>query len=195
MRNSTRNSLVFSNRYTASIAILGNHQSAAVRRVFPLSFKQVSCALLVIFAFFAARAHADAAPSFSMPSTKSTVSLAGLKGKVVYLDFWASWCSPCKKSFPWMKQMQEKYGDKGLVIVAANMDKERGKADEFIAKSKPNFMIAFDPEGEVAEKYQLVGMPSSYLIDRNGELKFSHAGFREEDMEKLETQIRNLLLK
>ena len=156
---------------------------------------QVMCALLALFVLFSTRAHAEAAPAFTLPTTKEKLSLASLKGKVVYLDFWASWCSPCKKSFPWMKKMQEKYGDQGLVIVAANMDQKREKADEFIASSKPNFLIAFDPEGAVAEKYQLVGMPTSYLIDRKGELHSSHAGFREEDMEKLEKHIRDLLMK
>jgi len=94
-----------------------------------------------------------------------------------------------------MKKMQAKYKDQGFVIVAANMDSQKEKADEFLAQSQPNFTIGFDPEGNVAEKYQVVGMPSSYLIDRNGELVFSHAGFREDDMEKLESHIRELLLK
>jgi len=158
-------------------------------------FRKLSALFLLVGVIFAVQVQADPAPSFTMDTDKSKISLADLKGKVVYLDFWASWCSPCMKSFPWMKTMQDKYGDKGFVILAANMDKNREKADEFLAKSKPNFMIAFDPDGEVAEKYQLVGMPSSYLIDRNGELVFSHAGFKEEDMEKIEARIRDTLTK
>jgi len=156
---------------------------------------QIMCMVFALLLIFTPGIHAAPAPSFSMPTTKTPVSLAGLKGKVVYLDFWASWCSPCKKSFPWMKKMQEKYADQGLVIIAANMDQKRSKADEFIVQSQPNFLIAFDPDGTVAEQYQLVGMPSSYLIDRNGELKYSHAGFKEADMEILESQIRELLIK
>lgn len=151
--------------------------------------------LLAWSSVFATHAHAEAAPSFSMPTTKAPVSLASMKGKVVYLDFWASWCTPCKKSFPWMKKIQAKYRDQGLVIIAANMDSNREKADDFIQQSKPNFTIAFDPDGKVAEQYQLVGMPSSYLIDKNGQLIGHHTGFKEEDVAKLEQQIRSLLTK
>jgi len=150
-------------------------------------------ALLAGAMLFVTRAHAEAAPAFSMPTTKAPVNLSALKGKVVYLDFWASWCTPCKKSFPWMKKIQAKYRDQGLVIIAANMDSNREKADAFIKQSSPNFTIAFDPDGKVAEQYQLVGMPSSYLIDKNGQLVGHHTGFREDDVENLEKQIRQLL--
>lgn len=152
-------------------------------------------AAFLLLAMASHGAFADPAPDFNLPTTDAKVSLASLKGKVVYLDFWASWCTPCKKSFPWMQKMQDKYRDQGLVIVATNMDRKREKAESFLKDSKTNFVIAFDPEGSTAEKYQLVGMPSSYLIDRNGQLVFSHAGFRESDIDKLETVIRKQLLK
>lgn len=143
--------------------------------------------------FFSNPLLADTAPAFDLPTTTSNISLNKLAGKVVYLDFWASWCTPCRKSFPWMQEMQAKYKDKGLVIVAVNLDKSKEKADEFIKEFDNNFIIAFDPEGSIAEKYKVMGMPSSYLIDASGQLRSSHIGFRESDTDKLENAIRNLL--
>ena len=119
--------------------------------------------------------------------------LSDLHGKVVYLDFWASWCVPCKKSFPWFNEIQERYKNQGLVIVAVNMDQEREDVEKFLAKYPADFVIAYDPNGEVATKYNVVGMPSSYLINRNGELSLTHLGFREKDKDPLQSAIEKLL--
>ena len=133
------------------------------------------------------------APTFELPADENTISLNQLQGSVVYLDFWASWCTPCRKSFPWMNKIQSKYKDKGLVVVAVNLDKSKSKADDFLKEFDRNFIVAFDPEGKTAESYKVMGMPSSYLIDRKGQLHLSHIGFRESDTEKLESKIRELL--
>ena len=82
-----------------------------------------TAALLYVAASFAMTAAADAAPDFKLPSAKGMVELSKLKGKVVYLDFWASWCAPCRKSFPWMNDLHKKYKDQGLEVVAVNSDK------------------------------------------------------------------------
>jgi len=90
--------------------------------------------------------------------------------------------------------MQSKYKDKGLVVVAVNLDKSKDKADEFLKDFNYNFVIAYDPEGKSAESYKVMGsMPSSYVVDRNGQLRASHIGFRESDTDKLEITIRELL--
>ncbi len=135
----------------------------------------------------------QAAPDFSLAGIDSQVSLAEKKGKVIYLDFWASWCAPCRKSFPWMNQLQARYADQGLEIIAINLDKSREDSQAFLAATHPEFTIAFDPQGETAESYQVMGMPSSYLIDRNGLLLHSHIGFRDKDKAALESQIEELL--
>ncbi len=137
----------------------------------------------------------DAAPDFNLAGIDAQVNLAEQKGKVVYLDFWASWCVPCRKSFPWMNQLQEHYGPQGLEIIAINLDKEREQTDAFLAATAPTFTIAFDPLGQSAENYQVMGMPSSYLIDRNGMLHHSHIGFRDKDKRTLQSQIEELLKK
>ena len=135
----------------------------------------------------------EAAPDFRLDGLDGEVSLADNRGKVVYLDFWASWCAPCRKSFPWMNELKQRFGSRGLKIIAINLDKERKDSKAFLAATQPDFTIAFDPEGKTAEQYDVQGMPSSYLIDRNGMLHHSHIGFRANDIAKMESQIETLL--
>lgn len=136
---------------------------------------------------------AEPAQEFNLPTDTGNVSLTDLKGKVIYLDFWASWCGPCRKSFPWMNDMQAKYKDQGLVVVGVNLDSKKSLAQEFLAKIPAKFTIAYDPEGKVADNYRVQGMPSSYVIDRNGNLQSVHLGFREKDAGKLENEIKHVL--
>jgi len=133
------------------------------------------------------------APPLELPAIDGNVNLAQLEGKVVYLDFWASWCDPCRESFPWMAEMKEKYGAQGLEVVAVNLDKERALADTFLKTMQVNFVVAFDASGESAEKYGLRGMPGSYLIGRDGNIQASHLGFNDKDKVKLEAAIKVLL--
>lgn len=135
------------------------------------------------------------APEIDLPGVDGKVQLDNLKGKVVYLDFWASWCQPCKKSFPWMHDMKKQYADQGFEILAVNLDKERKLADEFLQAADVNFKVAFDETGESASRYKLRGMPSSYLIGRDGKIYASHIGFRDNDRTQLEQAIKNLLTK
>lgn len=135
----------------------------------------------------------DSAPGFILDGMEAPVSLEQQKGKVVYLDFWASWCAPCRQSFPWMNELKQRYGAQGLAIIAVNLDKLRDDSTAFLATTRPEFTIAFDPEGKTAEQYQVEGMPSSYLIDRDGKLHHSHIGFRARDKVSLESRIEKLL--
>jgi cytochrome c biogenesis protein CcmG/thiol:disulfide interchange protein DsbE len=117
------------------------------------------------------------APTFSLPGQSGTVSLDSLRGRVVYVDFWASWCDPCRRSFPWLNALRGRYADRGLTIVAINLDKDRRAADVFLEKFPASFMIAYDPAGKTAEAYRVSAMPSSFLIGPTGELLASSAGF------------------
>lgn len=123
----------------------------------------------------------------------SPLDLANLRGQVVYLDFWASWCGPCRQSFPWMQTMTNAYQGQGLAIVAVNLDRDRVDADKFLDQFKPTFDVRFDPKGESAEFYKIKGMPVSLLIDRHGVTRFTHVGFRPVDAAAYETQLRELL--
>ncbi|MBX2880272.1 MAG: TlpA family protein disulfide reductase [Granulosicoccus sp.] len=109
-------------------------------------------------------------------------------GKVVFIDFWASWCGPCRASFPFMEELQREFGD-DLVIVAINLDENRKDALEFLARFEVSFKIFYDPSAQLAEKYEVKGMPSSYLFDRSGELLGSHIGFRKKDKQQLRSEI------
>lgn len=138
-------------------------------------------------------AGAEPAPDVAWATDRGDLHLAQLRGKVVYLDFWASWCTPCRASFPWMNEVQAQYAAQGLVVLAVNLDKDRAQVERFLEAYPARFTVAYDPAGETAARLQVKGMPSSYLIDRNGELRYSHVGFRERDREVLEARIRELL--
>src|SRR5205807_6899132 len=90
----------------------------------------------------------ERAPSFALPTAAGdSVSLEHMRGRVVYVDFWASWCGPCRRSFPWMNEMQRRYGDRGLTIVGVNVDKRRPEADRFLGQVPASFTIVFDAAG------------------------------------------------
>ena len=111
-------------------------------------------------------------------TAESQFDLTEFKGKVVVLDFWASWCVPCRRSFPWMNGMQEKYGDSGLVIIGVNMDSDAADAESFLQAYPADFKIIKDPNGVLAREYEVIAMPSSYVFDRSGELVTRHLGFK-----------------
>ena len=137
-------------------------------------------------------AHSQEAPALVLQGTHEQVNLENYRGKVVYLDFWASWCDPCRKSFPWMNQMQARYGNNGFKVIAVNLDTSRENADEFLSKIKAKFDIAYDPVGESAEAYKLTVMPSSFLINKQGELVYASKGFNAKEKRAIENKIRRL---
>lgn len=121
------------------------------------------------------------------------LDLEQFRGRVVYLDFWASWCVPCRQSFPWMQTMKNAYEERGLTIITVNLDADRADAARFLAQFQPTFEVRFDPAGALAESYKVKGMPSSVLIDRHGAQRFTHVGFRPVDAAIYEAQLRELL--
>jgi thiol-disulfide isomerase/thioredoxin len=161
------------------------------------SFVMQSLALSVLAATGGARASAQAvggqALGFELAGLKGPVRLADLRGRIVFLDFWASWCTPCRLSFPWMNQMQATYGPQGLQVVAINVDAKRADADRFLAATPVQFAIAFDPAGDTPRAYGIKAMPSSFLIGTDGRVLHTHAGFRDADKADLEQRIRAAL--
>jgi thiol-disulfide isomerase/thioredoxin len=134
------------------------------------------------------------APPFDLPAdSSSTVSLAQLKGKVVYLDFWASWCGPCRQSFPWMNEMHAKYGAKGLVVLAINVDATTADAKKFLSETPAKFEITYDAKGVTPKAFGIRGMPTSYLIDRTGKVLSTHAGFNPAKKSEMEAAIKHAL--
>ena len=134
-----------------------------------------------------------AAPPFDLPGANGAVKLAALKGKLVYVDFWASWCGPCRQSFPWMNEMQARYGARGLQVVGVNLDAQAEDARRFLGETPARFTIAFDPAGATPRAYGIKGMPSSVLVGPDGKVLFQHAGFKEADRAELEKAIQGAL--
>jgi thiol-disulfide isomerase/thioredoxin len=135
------------------------------------------------------------APAFSAHALESdaTVNLATYKGKVVYLDFWASWCGPCQTAMPLLESLRGEFPADQFQILAVNVDQDPEKAKSFLARHKVGYQSVSDPEGHLPSTYGLKTMPTSYIIDRNGVVRYVHAGFRASDVDELRGQIRGLL--
>ena len=134
------------------------------------------------------------APAFEIKGEGGVpVNLAALRGKVVYLDFWASWCGPCRQSFPWMNEIQAKYAARGLHVLAVNLDAKEADARKFLEETPGRFQLAFDAKGVTPRLYGVKGMPTSYLIDREGRVVQEHAGFNASKKDDIEKSIAKLL--
>jgi peroxiredoxin len=136
------------------------------------------------------------APSLEMArlgETSRSISLAALKGSVVYVDFWASWCVPCRLSLPALDALYRKNQARGLVVVGVNKDVSAADAQRFLAKIPVTFPLAADPGDKVARAFDVKAMPSGYLIDRKGSVRQVHRGFTTETATELEREVEALL--
>jgi cytochrome c biogenesis protein CcmG, thiol:disulfide interchange protein DsbE len=134
------------------------------------------------------------APDFSLPGAGNMpTTLASMRGKVVVVDFWASWCGPCLRSLPWLDTMHDRYAAKGLSVIAINLDQKRGDADRFLSRVPLKLPLAFDPAGTTAKTYEVKAMPTSFLIRRDGTIHAIHPGFRDSDAAAREAEIQQLL--
>jgi thiol-disulfide isomerase/thioredoxin len=121
--------------------------------------------------------------------------LPDLHGKVVLVDFFASWCQPCQESFPVMEELYQKYGSKGFVIVAVNLDTKKGDLDKFLKRHPTSFTVVRDADNKLVQQIQIPTMPSSFLLDRHGKVYASHNGFKGEETKKQYTAEIEALLK
>ena len=135
------------------------------------------------------------APDFSAPllSGPGSLSLSAHRGKVVYLDFWASWCPPCLVSLPVLDELRREFPPEHFAVVAVNVDREPNKALAFLSKHPIGYASASDPDGRIPETFGIETMPTSFLIDRNGVVRHVHRGFRRGDEDLLRQRIRALL--
>jgi len=151
-----------------------------------LVFTLVTFVTLVNFAVLPRQA-------FAQDSGSPAFDLGRWRGRVVLLDFWASWCLPCRQSFPWMEEMRAKYGDRGLVVVAVDLDEDPAKAARFLKGSRVGFVDVRDPNGAIARAFGVAVMPSSLLFDRQGRPVYRHEGFRPENAREYEGHLVELL--
>jgi cytochrome c biogenesis protein CcmG, thiol:disulfide interchange protein DsbE len=131
--------------------------------------------------------------TFAEPPKDVELDLGRFRGHVVVVDFWASWCAPCRRSIPWLNSIQAKYADQGLVIIGVNVDKERHDAERFLQETPARFQILFDSQGRLPARYGVIAMPSSYVFDRNGTLVARHLGFQTARREEYEDILRKLV--
>jgi thiol-disulfide isomerase/thioredoxin len=124
---------------------------------------------------------------------------AALAGKIIFVDFWASWCAPCKKSFPVLNELQKKFGGQGLVIIAVNEDQKKSDMELFLRENKVSFTIVRDAASDgkkLVDKVDVSTMPSSFIMDVTGKVRFIHSGFQgAETKNEYEKEIESLLKK
>ena len=139
----------------------------------------------------------DRAPDFAAPTLAGDgrVELSDYRGKVVYLDFWASWCAPCLKAIPEIEKIRSELPEDVFQVVAVNLDQKQKKALRFLEKHPIGYPSASDPKGRLPEQFGLQTMPTSYLIDAEGVIRYVHPGFKKGDGEKLRDEIHALLEK
>lgn len=138
------------------------------------------------------------APQFTLPTLAQDkpTTLDSFKGKVIYLDFWASWCAPCRTSFPLLNKMHEKLKAQGFEVVAVNLDEDKAKAEEFLKEIPVSFTVLREANaGEWSDKYGVESMPTSFIIDKQGVIQNIHKGFTSNDISELEHKVTELLAK
>ncbi len=143
-----------------------------------------------------AQALNSSSPSCILTSTqlqKFPVDLKQFSGQVIYIDFWASWCPPCAKSFPFLNQMHHRFQTQGLTVIGVNLDESFSDAKNFLEHYPADFMLATDDSKQCAKDFAVAAMPSSYLIDRQGMVRYAHVGFRAIDKPSLQAEIESLL--
>jgi thiol-disulfide isomerase/thioredoxin len=150
--------------------------------------------LVLVMSTASALAPGDTPPPIGMSDrTGRIVDLQDLKGKVVVIDFWASWCRPCRQEMPVLEALHEKYAADGLVIIGINIDSSVKKMNKFLEGAPVSFRIVHDRKLEIASRYEPPTMPSSYFISRDGKVRYIHKGFSNEDAPGFEARIKTLL--
>jgi peroxiredoxin len=153
----------------------------------------LTCGLLLVWSASADEL-SGVAPAFALTSSDgSAVSLADLKGQVVMVNFWASWCGPCRQEMPHLEALHQRYSSLGFTLLGVNVDKDGADAREFLEETPVSFPVLFDPESQVSELYEVVAMPSTVLVDRNGNMRFIHHGYKPGYENDYQAQIRALL--
>lgn len=134
------------------------------------------------------------APAIELPDATGTAhTLASLAGQVVLVDVWASWCVPCRVAFPHYEEFLSAYRPRGFQVVGINVDETRADADRFLQGRPYEMLVLFDPKGVAPKRLGVAAMPTSYLVDRHGTVRYRHEGFSERDVAAYRQRIEALL--
>jgi peroxiredoxin len=135
------------------------------------------------------------APNFTLQSRDGkTVSLADMKGQVVMINFWATWCGPCRQEMPHLQALYERYNSLGFTLLGVNVEDNPNGAKKWLEENGPvTFPVLFDPKSEVSQLYKVVAMPSTVLVGRDGTMRFIHHGYKPGYEGEYQTQVRGLL--
>jgi len=152
------------------------------------------CAAAFLSTMAGAAGPVGPAPAFSLPQRGgTTLTLEGLKGQVVMLNFWASWCGPCRAEMPLLDSMYKRYSKQGFTLLGVNVEAETADAEQILKTRPVSFPILWDKESKVSQLYSVSAMPSSVFIDRKGNVRYVHRGFKAGDENEYLNQIRALL--
>ncbi len=153
----------------------------------------VAAALVAMSAAWSAAASKPAPDVVLQRADGEAVHLSAYKGKVMLVDFWASWCPPCKTSFPALDALYKEYRARGVEVIAVNLDERRKDADAFLQDHPHEMTVLFDPKGVSPVAFGVKGMPSSFVIDRAGTIRFTHMGYSGNVDESYRREIAELL--
>ena len=136
----------------------------------------------------------QAAPDFTLKSLDGkNLKLSELAGNVVLLNFWASWCGPCRKEMPLLNDLQKKYESLGFVVLGVNVEQNTDPAKSFLKKTPVDFPILFDSANNVSKLYDVIAMPTTVMIDRNGTMRYLHRGYKAGDEKKYKKMVKKLI--
>ncbi|MEM9192970.1 MAG: TlpA disulfide reductase family protein [Myxococcota bacterium] len=169
-----------------------NQESSIHRRTFIRHLTAGSLAALTLGPTGVAMAlsRGSRAPEIGLRDIEGrNIRIGALRGKVVLVDFWASWCDPCRDEMPFLNGLYRRYREQGLVVIGVSVDREERNMRRFLRRNEVSFPVVHDEDQEVAGRYEPPTMPSSYLVDRRGVVRYIHEGFRSGDSERIERAV------
>jgi len=157
-------------------------------------FKRCALTALVLTGIVHAADAGGPAPAFTLAAlTGQTAALSQYKGQVVMVNFWATWCGPCQQEMPLLDQMYKKYKMAGFTLIGVSVDKDAAPVKDLMARKPVSFPVLLDPANQVSKAYHVDEMPSSVIIDRKGEIRYIHRGYKPGDENEYQDRIRQLI--
>lgn len=161
-------------------------------------FTRIFIGLLISFSVITGPLHAaemnKPAPDFTLKGIDGkNLKLSELAGNVIFLNFWASWCAPCREEMPLLDALHKKYQALGFMVLGVNVEEQTDLARSYISRRPVDFPILLDPTNQVSKSYKVVAMPTSVLIDRNGNMRYLHHGYKAGDEQKYTKMVKKLI--